>query len=116
MKPIDIIAGILMVAGLAAAVTNGVPVVPAVIGFAVLAVVVLVGLANGDARINQRAGVRIDQRNAMRQQYWDQGGQGEPPGLDRQHPRLPEATPPHYGLGVVAILLALAFLYYAINL
>ncbi len=111
MKAIAII--LLLVAGFTVAVLNGAPVIPAFIALMIIAAVVLIGQGKADSNVNKRAGDRIDQRNNARQAYWDAGGKGDPPGLDHQLPRLPEVswnvTPE-----IVAVLLALAFLAYAL--
>lgn len=97
------------------AVINGVPVVPAFVGLMIIAAAVLYAQASADSRTNQRAGDRIDERNAAREQYRAQGGKGDPPGLDQQLPRLPEVSW-NVGPEIVAVLLALGFLLYALNL
>lgn len=109
MKTIAVV--LALVAGFTAAVINGVPPVPAFVVLMTVAAFVLYLIAAADAKTNERAGYRIDQRNAAREQYWAQGGQGDPPGLDQQLPRLPEVswdnTPE-----IVAVIIAAGILAY----
>lgn len=113
MKTIAII--LVLVAGFTAAVINGIPPIPALIALMVVAATALYRIALADSRTNQRAGARIDQRNNARQAYWDVGGKGDPPGLDQQLPRLPEASWSVNG-EILAILAMLVFLAWALSL
>lgn len=106
---------LVLVAIFAAAVLRGVPPVPAFVALMAVAAFVLYRIAAADAQINEQAGYRIDQRNAARDQYWAQGGKGDPPGLDQQLPRLPEVSRSVKG-EILAILTALAFLAWALSL
>lgn len=96
-----------------AAVLNGAPIIPAFAVFMIVAAVVLIAQGKADSNVNKRAGDRIDQRNAARDAYWGAGGQGDPPGLDQQLPRLPEVSG-NVTVEIIAVLLAVAFLAYAL--
>lgn len=111
MKTVAVV--LVLVAGFTAAVINGVPPIPAFIALMVLTFAALYKIGSADAKINERAGHRIDQRNAARDEYWARGGQGDPPGLDQQLPRLPEVSW-NNTVEIVAVLAALAFLVWAI--
>ena len=111
MKTIAVI--LVLVAIFTAAVLNGVPPVPAFVVLMAVAAFALYRIAAADAKINERAGHRIDHRNAARDEYWARGGQGDPPGLDQQLPRLPEVSW-NNSVEIVAVLAALAFLAWVI--